>query len=75
MFTLDKLPLGSTSKVKSVNCGGILKTRLLDLGLVTDTPITALFRSPLGDPTAYEFRGSIIAIRDEEAREILLKRN
>lgn len=73
MFTLDKLPLGSTSNVKSVNCDGILKTRLLDLGLVKDTPITALFKSPLGDPTAYEFRGSIIAIRDEEASKILLK--
>ena len=40
-----------------------------------NTPITAIFRSPLGDPTAYEFRGSIIAIRKDEAKNIFLDVN
>lgn len=74
MLSLDKLPLGMTQYIESINCSGILKTRLLDLGLVDGTPITPLFKSPLGDPTAYEFRGSIIAIRDDEARQIMLKK-
>ncbi len=72
MFTLDKLPLNHTSNIVNVTCTGILERRLLDLGLVNGTPITALFRSPLGDPTAYEFRGSIIAIRKDEAKKIFV---
>ena len=73
MLSLDKLPLNQTGNIKTIKCSGILERRLLDLGLVKDTPITALFRSPLGDPTAYEFRGSIIAIRSDEARNIYVK--
>ena len=73
MHSLDKLPLNQTGNIKTIKCSGILERRLLDLGLVKDTPITALFRSPLGDPTAYEFRGSIIAIRSDEARNIYVK--
>ena len=72
MLTLDKLPLNKTCNIVDVQCTGILQRRLLDLGLVNNTPITALFRSPLGDPTAYEFRGSIIAIRNDEARKIFV---
>ena len=73
MLSLDKLPLNQTGNIKTIKCSGILERRLLDLGLVKDTPITALFRSPLGDPTAYEFRGSIIAIRNDEAKNIYVK--
>ena len=72
MFTLNKLPLNYTSNIAMIEHTG-LERRLLDLGLVSGTPITALFRSPLGDPTAYEFRGSIIAIREDEAKKILIK--
>ncbi len=70
MLSLDKLPLNQTGNIQTIKCSGILERRLLDLGLVKNTPITALFRSPLGDPTAYEFRGSIIAIRSDEAKNI-----
>ena len=75
MLSLDKLPLNQTGNIKTIKCSGILERRLLDLGLVKNTPITAIFRSPLGDPTAYEFRGSIIAIRKDEAKNIFLDVN
>lgn len=73
LSSLNQLPLGSTAKIKSINCTGIIKTRLQDLGLVEDTPIVAILRSPLGDPTAYEFRGSIIAIRNDESKQIIVE--
>lgn len=73
LINLDKLPLGSTAKIKCINCTGIIKTRLQDLGLVEDTPIVSILCSPLGDPTAYEFRGSIIAIRSDEAKQIIVE--
>ena len=70
MTTLDKLPLNMTCKIKKLNCSGNIQRRLLDLGLIEGTNIKASFRSPLGDPVAYEVRGSTIALRKEDARLI-----
>lgn len=46
---------------------------MLDLGLVLDTPVEALRKSPYGDPTAYRIRGAVIALRAEEASRILVE--
>ena len=37
------------------------------MGLVPGTIITPVFRSPLGEPTAYEFRNTVISIRQEDS--------
>lgn len=71
-ITLDKLPLHSSGKIVSLNCSGSLQRRLLDLGLAQNTYIKAVLKSPFGDPTAYEVRGSIIALRKEDANLILI---
>lgn len=71
IFTLDALPLDSSCKIVSLNCSGSLQRRLLDLGLVKNTSIKATLRSPFGDPTAYEVRGSTIALRKEDAKLII----
>lgn len=69
---LNSLPIGHTAKVKRLNCGGALRRRLLDLGIIKDTVIQALAKSPSGDPTAYSIRGAVIALRSEEAEKILV---
>jgi ferrous iron transport protein A len=46
---------------------------MLDLGIIMDTPVEALQKSPSGDPTAYQIRGAVIAIRREEASGILVE--
>ena len=71
-FTLDTLPINSSCKIVSLNCSGALQRRLLDLGLVHNTPIKAVLKSPFGDPTAYEVRGSTIALREEDAKLIIV---
>jgi ferrous iron transport protein A len=43
---------------------------MLDLGIVKSTMIKPVFISPSGDPRAYEFRGSLIAIRKRDAKFI-----
>ncbi|HZK28267.1 MAG TPA: FeoA family protein, partial [Thermoclostridium sp.] len=45
----------------------------LDLGLVSNTAIEALQKSPSGDPTAYQIRGAVIALRKEDAFNILVE--
>lgn len=71
IITLDKLPLNSYGKIVSLNCVGPIQRRLLDLGLIKNTPIKAILKSPLGDPTAYEVRSSTIALRKEDAKLII----
>ena len=71
-ISLDKLPLHSSGKIVSLNCSGLLQRRLLDLGLTQNTPMKAILKRPFGDPTAYEFRGSTIALRKEDAQLILI---
>lgn len=70
MYTLDKINIGSECIVKSINCNSSTKRRLLDLGLVPGAKIISLFKSPLGDPVAYDVCGSVIAIRIEDASRI-----
>jgi ferrous iron transport protein A len=59
--------------VTELRIDGPARRRLLDLGFVSGTIVRAVRRSPLGDPTAYEVRGSILAVRREDAARILVQ--
>lgn len=56
--------------IESVDCEENIKRRILDLGIIKGTKIKSVFRSPLGDPIAYEVRGSLISLREEESCKI-----
>lgn len=72
IFPLDKLPLGKSAKVKNLCSGGNSRRRMLDLGLVNNTEVKALQKSPSGDPVAYQIRGAVIALRSEESSQIMV---
>ncbi len=73
LLTLNQLPIGSIGKVKQLALDGIIRRRMLDLGLIHNTNIKSLGKSPFGDPIAYEIRGgATIALRSEEASKSLL---
>lgn len=69
-ITLDRLPLSSFGEITSVNCSPNIKRRLLDLGLIAGTKIKPILKNPMGDPVAYEVRGSTIAIRKDDSKLI-----
>jgi ferrous iron transport protein A len=73
LIPLSILPLGRKAKVKELASDGIVRRRMLDLGLISDTEVEALQKSPSGDPTAYHIRGAVIALRSEEASKILVE--
>ena len=73
LIPLHQLQIGSRGKVKVLTSDGIARRRMLDLGLIEDTCVESLRRSPSGDPTAYEIRGAVIALRSEEASKILVQ--
>lgn len=70
VINLDKLPLNIQGKIEEIQCDPNIKRRLLDLGLVKGTSITPVLISPSKDPRAFLIRGSIIAIRKEDAKNI-----
>lgn len=72
-MTLYELPLNTIGIIDELNCNGNIKRRLLDLGLVKGTKITPVFKNPSGDPTAYEIRKTLIALRKEDSKLISLK--
>lgn len=73
VIPLNLLPLGRIGKVKALTADGIVRRRMLDLGLIANTPVEAMQKSPSGDPTAYFIRGAVIALRSEEAEKILVE--
>lgn len=70
---LNKLPIGSKAKVKKLTSDGNSRRRMLDLGLISNTEVEVLRKSPSGDPTAYRIRGAVIALRSEEASKIYVE--
>jgi ferrous iron transport protein A len=72
-IALNCLPIGRKARVKLLTSDGMTRRRMLDLGLINDTVIEALQKSPSGDPVAYHIRGAVIALRSEEASKILVE--
>lgn len=66
---LSSLQPGERAKVLGLSqaCRGPERRRLLDLGFVAGTPVEVEMTSPAGDPTAYRVRGTVIALRREQA--------
>ncbi|MBS4538760.1 ferrous iron transport protein A [Clostridium sp. D2Q-11] len=73
LISLDRLPIGTFGKVKKLNSEGIARRRMLDLGLIENTTVESLRKSPAGDPIAYEIRGAVIALRSEESSKIFVE--
>lgn len=72
-MNLYELPLNKVGIIDNLNCNGNIRRRLLDLGLVNGTKIVPIFKSPSGDPTAFEIRKTLIALRKEDSKLINLK--
>ena len=70
---LDKLPPNNSACIISVGGDSSMIQRLEDLGIVPDTKVSCVMKSPLGDPSAFLVRGSVIAIRQEDTRNILAR--
>ncbi|NLL47689.1 MAG: ferrous iron transport protein A [Firmicutes bacterium] len=72
MTLADLLP-GHGGIILTVQSEGLLRQRLEDLGFLPGTPIQAQFRAGSGDPTAYQIRGSLLALRRSTATHITIQ--
>ena len=68
--SLDKLPPDRRAVVQEVFAQGAQRRRLQELGFVPGAQVECVGTSPLGDPKAYQLRGTVIALRRRDARPV-----
>ena len=72
-MTLDQLKPGDSGIITSIGGQGVLRRRLLDMGLTPRTKVTVRKVAPLGDPIELFLRSYVLTIRQEEAAKIEVK--
>ena len=58
----------------SKECRGMARRRLLDLGFVVNSDISIGLVNPLDNPRAYLIKNTLIALRDDQASNILIRK-
>ncbi|PXV93271.1 ferrous iron transport protein A [Lachnotalea glycerini] len=71
-YCLNDLKPGQRAKIKELLSTDGIRRRLLDIGLIENTEVECIGKSPGGDPAAYLIRGAVIAIRSEDCSNILI---
>ncbi len=55
-------------------CQGFSRRRLMDLGFTDGAAVRPVLRTFAGDPRAYEVRGTVVALRRDQAAHVLVRR-
>ena len=69
-MTLKDLPVGQSGLITAVGGEGVLRCRLLDMGLIPRTEVTLQKIAPMGDPIQIRVRGYELTLRIEDAKKI-----
>lgn len=72
-MTLDELQVGHSAVITAVGGEGLLRCRLLDMGLIAHTRIRVSKIAPMGDPMELFLRGYTLTLRKEDARNITVE--
>ena len=72
-MTLDELSVGHSGVITAVGGEGILRRRLLDMGLIPHTRVHVSKIAPMGDPMELFLRGYTLTLRKEDARSITIE--
>lgn len=70
---LPEMKLGQKAIIKKLQANENIKRRLLDIGLIEGTCVECVLKSPFNDPIAYLIRGTLIAIRKEDSKDIVVE--
>ena len=71
-INLSDMKTGDIATVDKLLSDSSMRRRLQDIGLIEGTCVECIMRSPGGDPIAYQIRGAVIALRKEDAENILI---
>lgn len=72
-MTLDKVAPGQGGVITQVGGEGVLRRRLLDMGLTPGTRVLVRKIAPMGDPIELFLRSYVLTIRKEEAANIAVE--
>ena len=75
ILSLDQLELGQSATIKNLEIEGIKRRRLQDLGFIEGSAVQAVYANPAGNPRAYLIRGTMLALRNEDAGQITISLN
>lgn len=70
---LWQLKKGQYGIIRKITCSQTLLHHFLDLGFCEETPIQCVNTGIFHNPHAYKIRGSVLAIRNEDADFILIE--
>jgi DtxR family Mn-dependent transcriptional regulator len=72
---LSEWPDGVPAAVVGLDegCQGFSRRRLMDLGFTEGTRIRPVLKTFAGDPRAYEVRGTMVAVRNDQAGHVLVR--
>lgn len=75
LMSLADLPHGQAAQVVALQpgCQGFSRRRLMDLGFTPGAHLEPALKNFAGDPRAYRVRGTLVALRQEQAREVLVR--
>lgn len=68
--SLDQIRTGVRAVVTKIEVKAELARRLRDFGLVPGTLVCCRYRSPGGQVTALELRGTVVALRTRDLKRI-----
>lgn len=71
-YPLTNLNIGDSAIVSNLSLSGSMRRRLQDIGLIEGTEVKCVLKSPGGDPIAYQIRGAVIALRNEDSGNVLV---
>lgn len=69
-MTLKELGVGKSGIITAVGGEGVLRCRLLDMGLIPKTKVTVQKIAPMGDPMEIRLRGYELTLRLDDAAKI-----
>jgi ferrous iron transport protein A len=71
--TLNQLGKDEVGQVKENHTSGELRQRLIDMGIVLNSPIKVLKVAPLGSPIDILVKGYQLSLRKDEAEKIMVE--
>lgn len=67
LTAMSELRKGESGIIKSIEHVGNMRRRLIDIGFNVGERVTLLAHAPLGEPSAFYIKGSVIALRRNDA--------
>ena len=71
--SLDRVRLNGRAVVTEITVKTELARRLRDFGMIPGTQVCCRYRDPSGRVTALELRGTVIALRTRDLKQILVR--